>query len=52
MVAEGIETPEQHEALVGLDCALGQGYLFGYPMAAEAIAGWGARRLRVVGKPA
>ena len=52
IVAEGIETPEQHAALVGLECALGQGYLFGHPMAAEAITEWGTRRLRVVGKPA
>lgn len=31
-VAEGIETSEQHEALVALGCPFGQGYLYGRPM--------------------
>ncbi|MDQ3415841.1 MAG: EAL domain-containing protein, partial [Actinomycetota bacterium] len=47
IVAEGIETVEQHKALVGLDCTLGQGFLFAPPMPPDAIADWGSRRLRV-----
>ena len=31
-VAEGIETEEQREILVALDCDMGQGYLFARPM--------------------
>lgn len=31
-IAEGIETPEQCEALVKMGCRAGQGYLFGRPM--------------------
>lgn len=36
-VAEGIETPEQREALLRLGTRLGQGYLFARPMTAEAL---------------
>jgi EAL domain-containing protein (putative c-di-GMP-specific phosphodiesterase class I) len=32
VVAEGIETPEQHADLVALGCQLGQGYLFSRPV--------------------
>ncbi|MEA2331033.1 MAG: hypothetical protein QOH58_1171 [Thermoleophilaceae bacterium] len=32
LVAEGIELPEQQEILLGLDCPLGQGFLFARPM--------------------
>ncbi|MCM4081038.1 putative bifunctional diguanylate cyclase/phosphodiesterase [Paractinoplanes hotanensis] len=32
VVAEGIETPEQHADLVALGCRLGQGYLFSRPV--------------------
>ena len=32
VVCEGIETKEQHQALVGLDCDLCQGFYFGRPM--------------------
>ncbi|WP_298460569.1 bifunctional diguanylate cyclase/phosphodiesterase [uncultured Cellulomonas sp.] len=37
LVAEGIETVEQHEALTGLGCRLGQGYLLARPMGAPAL---------------
>ena len=36
VVAEGIETQEQIDALAGLGCTLGQGYLLGMPENAEA----------------
>ena len=36
-VAEGIETVEQHEAVVALGCRFGQGYLYGRP-AADLLA--------------
>jgi EAL domain-containing protein (putative c-di-GMP-specific phosphodiesterase class I) len=38
MVAEGIERETQLELLESLPCQLGQGYLFGRPQDAEAIA--------------
>ena len=38
VIAEGIETAEQHAFLLGLNCPLGQGYLFSRPVAPEEIA--------------
>ncbi|RDE18250.1 EAL domain-containing protein [Motiliproteus coralliicola] len=38
IVAEGIETPEQHELLKELNCDLGQGYLFSEPVVASEIS--------------
>ncbi len=35
-VAEGVETEEQRDALIGLGCGLGQGYLLGRPAATMA----------------
>lgn len=48
VVAEGIETPEQRDALIALGCEYGQGYLLGRPapiahwLAREALADGGA----------
>jgi EAL domain-containing protein (putative c-di-GMP-specific phosphodiesterase class I) len=42
-VAEGVERDPQHEALHGLGCELGQGYLFARPMQAVDLAAWLAR---------
>ena len=39
-VAEGIETEEQREILVDLNCDMGQGYLFAKPMAASDWLQW------------
>jgi diguanylate cyclase (GGDEF)-like protein len=37
VVAEGVETPQQRDYLLGLGCALQQGYLLGKPMPAEKL---------------
>ncbi len=37
VIAEGIETPAQHDALLAMGCELGQGYLLGRP---APIAQW------------
>ena len=37
VVAEGIETSEQREALMQLGCELGQGFYFARPQSLEAI---------------
>ena len=39
IIAEGIETPQQHERLRALGCDYGQGYLFGRPAEAERVPG-------------
>ncbi|MEZ5465940.1 MAG: PAS domain S-box protein [Lysobacteraceae bacterium] len=38
LIAEGVETEEQRELLLGMGCRLAQGYLFGKPMNHEAFA--------------
>jgi diguanylate cyclase (GGDEF)-like protein len=37
VVAEGVETPEQRDYLLGLGCSLQQGYLLGRPMPADHL---------------
>ncbi len=37
IIAEGVETPEQAAFLMARQCDEGQGYYFGYPVAAEAF---------------
>jgi len=38
VVAEGIETAEQQDLLVGYGCTMGQGFLFGEPIPASEVA--------------
>ena len=38
LVAEGVETPEDHAALVALDCEIAQGFLYARPAAAGDVA--------------
>jgi diguanylate cyclase (GGDEF)-like protein len=40
VVAEGVETEAQRDALVALDCDELQGYLFARPMTAQSLALW------------
>ena len=37
VVAEGIETPEQHAILLGMQCEFGQGFLFSRPMPKQDV---------------
>jgi len=37
LIAEGVETQEQADALIGIGCHTAQGWLFGRPVAASAI---------------
>jgi EAL domain-containing protein (putative c-di-GMP-specific phosphodiesterase class I) len=46
VVAEGIETIEQHNLLRDMGCRYGQGYLYAKPMTAEAVT----RLLRIPGR--
>ncbi|MGB6745369.1 MAG: EAL domain-containing protein [Terracidiphilus sp.] len=46
VVAEGIETPAQHDLLRDMGCRYGQGFLYAKPMTAEAVT----RLLRVPGR--
>ncbi|WP_426126787.1 EAL domain-containing response regulator [Pseudomonas sp. DWP1b1] len=40
VVIEGIETAEQHRALLALGCTLGQGYWHARPMSGSDLLGW------------
>jgi EAL domain-containing protein (putative c-di-GMP-specific phosphodiesterase class I) len=40
VIAEGVESPEQHAALLQLGCHKFQGYLFGAPGAVDALEQW------------
>jgi diguanylate cyclase (GGDEF)-like protein len=40
VVAEGVETREQHETLTELGCDFCQGYYFARPMTASSVASW------------
>jgi EAL domain-containing protein (putative c-di-GMP-specific phosphodiesterase class I) len=44
-VAEGVEHEAQRDALGALGCALGQGYLFARPLAADAMRAYVAERV-------
>ncbi len=39
-VAEGIETKAHYQALLNMECELGQGYFIARPMTANELAGW------------
>jgi len=43
-VAEGVETPEQEQALAALGCDLGQGFLWSPGLPADELAAWSADR--------
>ncbi len=40
VVAEGIETEQQREALLAMNCQTGQGFLFAKPMPLEELIVW------------
>ena len=40
VVAEGVETAGQRDLLLTMGCDAAQGWLFGRPMAPEALPGW------------
>ena len=43
-VAEGVETPAQHEVLRKLGCNIGQGYLYSPPLAGSRLQDWLLKR--------
>jgi len=45
VVAEGVETTEQHRMLHDMGCRYGQGYLYSPPLDAESFARWVQERL-------
>ncbi|KXS38312.1 MAG: sensory box/ EAL domain/GGDEF domain containing protein [Halomonadaceae bacterium T82-2] len=49
IVAEGVETEEQHGYLLSLGCHTFQGYLFAKPMPLEMLMPWLAQRAESVG---
>ena len=40
VIAEGIETPEQHAILKRLGCDYAQGYLFSRPLRSDQVFDW------------
>lgn len=40
LIAEGVETEQQRQLLLGMGCRLAQGYLFGRPMDSDAFGEW------------
>jgi EAL domain-containing protein (putative c-di-GMP-specific phosphodiesterase class I) len=40
VIAEGVETKEQHQVLLSQGCHLIQGYFTGRPMKADALLDW------------
>lgn len=44
VVAEGIETAEQHTLLVEAGCVVGQGYFISRPLSADAFSAWMCER--------
>ncbi|HSW06418.1 MAG TPA: EAL domain-containing protein [Aquabacterium sp.] len=44
VVAEGVETEAQQDALKALGCPIGQGFLYARPMPEDELLGWLARR--------
>jgi len=50
-VAEGVETEEQAEMLLRLDCKMGQGWLYGRPLPAVGFPKW-SRQSHGCGRPA
>jgi len=47
VVAEGIETKEQEDALLDLDCDIGQGYYFSRPLSKHAITDFISHHLKL-----
>ncbi len=47
VIAEGIETAEQRELLIGAGCDFGQGYLFARPMGVEDFDTFMAQRISI-----
>ncbi|WP_166240418.1 bifunctional diguanylate cyclase/phosphodiesterase [Paenibacillus turpanensis] len=48
VVAEGVETEEQYNALMARHCDEVQGYLFGKPMAVDVFEQWVKKRSRII----
>jgi EAL domain-containing protein (putative c-di-GMP-specific phosphodiesterase class I) len=51
VVAEGIETPEERDTLLGLGCNLLQGFLFARPGRFFAVPDWGAETFAPLPEP-